>query len=76
MYFFFYKIFLQKRKKAINLGYFTIYLLYFQLISQGVFYFKQYTRGGNLFIITTLVIALFLNSISKKNHNKIILYKK
>lgn len=35
------------------------YILYFQIMSQGVFYFKQYTRGGNLFILLSLLLVLF-----------------
>ena len=35
------------------------YVLYFQIMSQGIFYFKQYTRGGNLFILLSLLLVLF-----------------
>ena len=35
------------------------YILYYQIMSQGVFYFKQYTRGGNLFILLTLLLVFF-----------------
>lgn len=35
------------------------YILYFQIMSQGVFYFKQYTRGGNLFILLSFLLVLF-----------------
>ena len=35
------------------------YILYFQIMSQGVFYFKQYTRGGNLFILLTMLLVFF-----------------
>lgn len=35
------------------------FILYYQIMSQGVFYFKQYTRGGNLFIVLTLLLVLF-----------------
>lgn len=38
---------------------FFIYILYFQIYSQGVFYFRQYTRGGNLFIVLSFVFTLF-----------------
>ena len=35
-------------------------MLYFQILSQGVFYFRQYTRGGNLFILLCLIFSLLL----------------
>lgn len=38
------------------------YILYFQIMSQGVFYFKQYTRGGNLFILLTLLLVVFFRA--------------
>lgn len=38
------------------------YILYFQIMSQGVFYFKQYTRGGNLFILLTLLLVIFFRA--------------
>lgn len=49
-----------------NLSHLTIYTLYFQIIGQGVFYFHQYTRGGNLFIILCLLMSLIF-SITTKN---------
>lgn len=41
------------------------YILYFQIMSQGVFYFKQYTRGGNLFILLTLLLVIFFRATYK-----------
>lgn len=38
-----------------------IYILYFEVYSQGVFYFRQYTRGGNLFILLCFLMALIFN---------------
>lgn len=64
-----------RAKKQLNFGQFTIYLLFFQLISQGVFYFRHSTRGGGLFIITTLVLALIFASSIKTSSTNIVLYK-
>lgn len=48
------------------------YILYFQIMSQGVFYFRQYTRGGNLFILLSLfLILLFRLSYNPKNATSI-----
>ena len=62
-------------KSKINLGHFTLYLLYFQIISQGVFYFKQYTRGGNLFIITTILLSIVFANVVKNSKKPIVLKK-
>jgi len=46
-----------------------LYFLFFQIYSQGVFYFRQYTRGGNLFIILSFFfyfIFIFLKKHDKK----------
>lgn len=51
------------------------YILYFQIMSQGVFYFKQYTRGGNLFILLTLLLVLFFK-LTFNPQNPIRIYKK
>lgn len=54
-----------------------LYFLYFQIFIQGVFYFKQYTRGGNLFIILSfLFYILFLFIRKHHNINSIVIYKK
>lgn len=45
-----------------------IYLLFFEIISQGVFYFRQGARGGNLYIVMCFFLALifkFIESNSK-----------
>lgn len=48
---------------AIHFNKLFILILFFQLISEGVFYFRESNRGGNLFII----LALFLSIIFKFN---------
>ena len=50
-----------RTKRSFRLNHIVIYILYFQVLSQGVFYFRQYTRGGNLFILLCLFGALFLD---------------
>lgn len=42
-----------------------IYILYFQIFSQGVFYFRQYTRGGNLYIVISFLFAALFKIIQK-----------
>lgn len=51
-----------------------IYILFFQVFSQGVFYFRQYTRGGNLFILMCFLL-FFLFAILEKSGNNIYIYK-
>ena len=62
-------------KKNISFHSLFIYNLYFQVYSQGVFYFCQYTRGGNLFIIICFLL-FFLFSILEKQGNSVYLYKR
>ena len=50
-----------RKKRSFRLNHIIIYVLYFQVLSQGVFYFRQYTRGGNLFILLCLFGALFVD---------------
>lgn len=54
-----------------------VFYLYFMVFTQGVFYFRQYTRGGNLFIILSFVFY-FLFLFIRKNHNinSLVLYSK
>lgn len=62
-------------KNVMNLGQFTLYILYFQIISQGVFYFCHYTRGGNLFIVSTLILSVVFAMASKQGEKSLILTK-
>lgn len=64
-----------KVRNVITLGHLAVYLLYFQIIAEGVFYFCHYTRGGNLFIISTLVLSIFFSMASKRGTNPIVLRK-
>lgn len=65
-------IIFRRLNSVINLGQYTIYLLYFQIISQGVFYFCHYTRGGNLFILTTLVLSIIFSMASKQRDSLVL----
>lgn len=50
-----------------------IYFLYFQIFSQGVFYFRQYTRGGNLFIILSFLFYFIFLFLKRHENNPVIL---
>lgn len=52
-------------KSQIYFSQFVIYLLYFQIIGQGVFYFKHYTKGGNLFILTCFALAFLFRGLQQ-----------
>lgn len=46
-----------------------ILILFFQVISEGVFYFRESNRGGNLFMILALFLAIFFKH--NKGRNKL-----
>ena len=56
----FFYLFIGKIKTRLFAHTLILYMLYFQILSQGVFYFRQYTRGGNLFILLCLIFSLLL----------------
>lgn len=63
-------------KKKSNIFYFHqlfIYYLYFQIYSQGVFYFKQSGRGGNLFIVLSFLFYLFFWLFKRHENNPVVL---
>ena len=62
-----------KKKPRFQFNHLIIYLLYFQVVGEGVFYFRQYTRGGNLFILLCLFGALFAD-LFLKSRNATVLY--
>lgn len=62
-------------KHVMNLGQFTLYILFFQIISHGVFYFCHYTRGGNLFIVSTLILSVVFAMASKQGEKSLVLTK-
>ena len=49
----------KKSSYPIDFYKFFILVLFFQVISEGVFYFRESNRGGNLFILLALVLAMF-----------------
>ena len=61
-------------KNKITFSQFIIYLLYFQVVGQGVFYFRHYTRGGNLFLLSTLALAILFKFV-KDSGNSIVINK-
>lgn len=65
------RIILGTKKRVFGFEFFFIYLLFFQIYSQGVFYFKQYTRGGNLFILLCFALY-FIFKYSKKSDRTIL----
>lgn len=55
------------RKKCLPFNFIIIYLLYFRLVAEGVFYFREYTRGGNFFIVLLLLSSLYFSKIDYCN---------
>ena len=53
-----------------------IYLLFFQIFSQGVFYFRQYNRVGNLVIIVYFIFAFLFHIYAKSSARQKIFSKK
>lgn len=63
------------KSKTLYFNQLFVYYLYFIIFSQGVFYFKQYTRGGNLFIIISFALYFLFFFIRKfHNINGLVLY--
>ena len=66
--------FMVKNMVKVNKGTFYfyrifVYILLFQIYSQGVFYFRQYHRGGNLFIVLCFVFYLLFKIIQESSSN-------
>ena len=55
----------KRERKRLSLHHFFFYYLYFKIISEGVFYFRDYTRGGNLFIIISILFFFVFKYIEK-----------
>ncbi len=63
-------------RKNSNVFYFHqlfIYFLYFQIFSQGVFYFRQYGRGGNLFIVLSFFFYFVFLFLKRHENNPVVL---
>ena len=62
------------KPRSVNLGFNTlfIFIMYFDIISQGVFYFRQYTRGSNLYILMSFVFYFVFAFFCEKSGNVLI----
>lgn len=56
-----------KPSKSLKFNDMIMSILYFQIIGQGVFYFRQYTRGGNLFIVMSIVLYFVFKQSCRTN---------
>lgn len=70
----FFIIVMGTKKRVLKLQNIIIYALYFQVLSQGVFYFRQYTRGGNLFMLLCVIFSIYF-TLRGNERNSITLYK-
>lgn len=66
---------MKNKDRQINMHDLFIYLLYFQVIGEGVFYFKHSGPGGNLFIILCFILSIYFY-IQEKNASPIYVYNK
>lgn len=66
---------LRIRNGTFNFSQLFIFILLFQIYSQGLFYFRQYTRGGNLFILLSIALWLFFQRRQSDSNQKIIINK-
>lgn len=55
-----------KYSKCFSFSFLILFNLFFTIYSQGVFYFRQYNRVGNLFIIIMLLLAFVLTFLPKR----------
>ena len=55
-----------RMEKHFSFSFLLIYSLFITVYSQGIFYFRQYNRAGNLFIVVMLLLALFTNFCSSR----------
>ncbi|WP_347841429.1 O-antigen polymerase [uncultured Draconibacterium sp.] len=55
----------KSRAKILSFSKLLVYLLFFQILSQGVFYFRQYNRVGNLLIIVYIILAVLFYLLSR-----------
>lgn len=54
-----------KRKETFYFHQYFLYILYFKILSEGVFYFRDYTRGGNLFILICFLLFVVFSVIER-----------
>ena len=55
-----------KLKCNMSFSFLVLFGLFFTVYSQGVFYFRQYNRVGNLFIVVMLLFAFISNFLPKR----------
>lgn len=51
----------QRRSGVYSFSLLLTYMFVFNIYSQGVFYFRQYNRVGNLFIISMILLSFIMN---------------
>lgn len=59
-------------RKKIYFYHFFIYILYWSVFSEGLFYFKHGTRGGNLFILLCLGLYYYFYFLMKNGRTYIL----
>lgn len=59
-----------KRSSKMYFAELFVYFLYFMVYSQGVFYFRQYNRVGNLVIIVSFILYAVFNIYQRVTLNK------
>jgi oligosaccharide repeat unit polymerase len=75
IWFFLFKIkfLMRKNNNFIDLANLVIYFWVIQFLFQGVFYFRQYTKGMNLNIVLTFILAYFFLVRTKHSKNRLII---
>ena len=72
----FIKLSLRIKNRVMTISQLSLYIMFFEVYAQGVFYFRQFTRGGNLFIIICIIGWFVFKQLSLSDNNKIILTKR
>lgn len=72
----FVKLTLKIKNHAMTISQLFLYITFFEVYAQGVFYFRHFTRGGNLFIIICIIGWFVFKQLSLSDNNKIILTKR
>lgn len=55
------------RRTVVPFKHLFTYILFFQIYAEGVFYFREYTRGGNLFILICIFLTFLFPNSNKSN---------
>lgn len=63
---------LHPKRESIYFNELFILTMYFQVVFQGVFYFRQYHRGGNLYLILSVLFYFAFKRLSEKSDNKLV----